>query len=918
MNMFEKKSLPGPGANDDKVLRVLLVEDCEDDATLLVLELRREWTVVHARVDTPEGMKSELEAHAWDLIIADYSLPRFSGPAALVMARQHRPDTPFMLVSGHVGEETAVLAMQAGANDYLFKGNLRRLVSAVQRELRDAQTRREAENTLRQLQKRERQLADAQRLAHLGTWHADLRSGVAIWSEEACRIYGCQPGEAGLAWDKFVSCLHAEDRESFNARLESSGQTRIALDCRIACPNAAVEFVHIRGEIIRDAQGRAVEATGMIQDITERCLADGRLRQAKEAAEAANRSKSDFLANMSHEMRTPMTAILGMADLLWETSLTGDQRQYVEVFRRAGSKLLTLINDILDLSKVEAGHLELENVAFDIDEVAGEATELIRSNASAKGLALLYHRDPDLNTSVAGDPLRIRQVLINLLGNAVKFTETGEVALMISHDATGSAGHVKFEVSDSGVGISPNKLSAIFDDFTQGDSSTTRRYGGTGLGLSISRRIVEKMGGQLTVASTIGVGSTFRFTLPLEARPATPAALQSDIQEFYGKRILIVDDDSTNRLILRETLRAWGFETSECATPAETLDVLPRHSFAAALLDNQMPALSGFELAGQIRKTWPDLPLVMLTSDSRTGDRERRRSLGLAGFAVKPVQRAELFRLMSRALKSAVVAPAKESPAVSAAPPPPAPDVTPLRVLVAEDSGDIRLLIQAYLKGGPDQLMFVEDGVDAVEEVAGGNTFDLVLMDIQMPRMSGLTATRMIRSLEQERGSSTKMPILALTAHARPEDIAMSREAGCDAHLTKPFSKQTLMQAMEEHGRSRLKHPDASPGHISVTITPGLEDLAPGYLARRRSQISELMSLANAADFEAVRALAHDLKGSGSSFGFPELTRMGADLEAVARLTDQNALVHEILRLGAYLSRVELVSCGTASASDAA
>src|SRR5229473_6191475 len=331
------------------------------------------------------------------------------------------------------------------------------------------------------------------------------------------------------------------------------------------------------------------------------------LKTPRELAQSLNLAKSAFVAAMSHEMRTPMNAILGMADMLWETPLNPEQRQYVEVLRRAGAGLLLLINDILDLSKIEAGHLQLERVEFNLEEVVDQAIELTAVKSRAKGIVLLSHFSPSVATSLMGDPARLRQVLINLLGNAVKFTGSGEVVLTTRNHESGKAGQIEFAVTDTGIGIPSDKLETIFDDFTQADASTTRKYGGTGLGLGISRRLVESMGGRLTAASSAGKGSTFRFTARLEPAPVNHRKVRIELGDFHGQRVLVIDDNATNRLILQETLSAWGLDSDAFGAPEEALAGLPEamageQPYSLVLVDSCMPAMDGFQASAEIKR----------------------------------------------------------------------------------------------------------------------------------------------------------------------------------------------------------------------------------------------------------------------------------------------------------------------------
>ncbi|CAN5828446.1 hypothetical protein BH18ACT11_BH18ACT11_19050 [soil metagenome] len=794
----------------------------------------------------------------------------------------------------------------------------------------DITERKEAGEALRKSEERYRLVA---RATDETIWDSDILADEQIWNGAVETMFGYpQEQRTDTAW--WEEHIHPEDRkrvvDSVDAVFENGGEMWSG-EYRFRRADGAYSTVVDRAYVVRDAEGLAVRMIGSMSDITGRKQYERELKEAREEAEEANRAKSEFLTNMSHEIRTPMNGVVGMTDLLLDTPLDDEQREFAETVRLSGENLMTIVNDILDFSKIEAGAMRLETIDLDLRSTVEDVTVLLGGRAQDKGLELASLVEHDIPGALRGDPGRLRQVLTNLLGNAIKFTDDGEVIVrveLMGEDEESAT--VRFEVSDTGIGISPEQQQRLFLAFTQADASTTRRYGGTGLGLAISNQLVNLMSGEMRVQSEPGAGSTFSFTVTFEKQQAHAA--QATPADLAGRRALVVDDNQANRTILEKQLSSWGVRVASAEGGEQALDQLRSASdpYDLAVLDMQMPGMDGMELARRI-KAEPGISktrLVLLTSMGRRGDGEEASRSGIEAYLTKPVRQSDLYDALVTVISGTETTTRfvtldciREQKAGVRA-----------RVLVAEDNPVNQKVAVRMLENLGYLVDVAGDGREAVEALSNGS-YGAVLMDVQMPGMDGYRATREIRLREDQLGRRNMMmglrkrrtPIIAMTANAMQGDREKAIEAGMDGYVSKPVSREELGAVLRrwvsrtpafrlpapEDGASYAGPPLDREVLAGLRVLQGEDDtdivaeLAGMFVDDTRSGLSALEEALHRGDAPAVERVAHTLKGSSGSMGARGMSGFCARLESAGASGDLSHGFGLLERLEEEFGRVE-------------
>ena len=914
-----------PSSMRDPPIRVLLVDD---NASKRIAFRAALTPLGYSIVEADSGLAALrcIMEHEFAVILLDVCMPAMNGfeTAALIRQRKQTEMTPIIFITAFGKDEIA-------HDDYYVQGAVDFISGPiVPEELRakvsvfahlyqkvdglTSQTR-ELQASTDQL----RRLADA---APIGIYQADRQSRYMYVNTRWCEITGISPDSAfGNTWDEIIG----------SERNENPAIEVIALDgdpsesgrrFEMRQPGKPTRIILTTSERIPDGEGGWEGWVGIVADITAETGAKAALAQARDAATEASQLKSDFLANMSHEIRTPMNGVIGLTELLLETDLDPRQLDYAQAVRRSGEALLEIINDILDFSKVESGTLEVARHRFALNVVVNDVVDLLAGSAQQKNLELVVVCAGSVPAVVTGDPGRLRQVLMNLIGNAIKFTPDGEIALRLTATRTGPDAVIRFEVSDTGDGIPASKLEAIFEPFVQADSSTSRKYQGTGLGLAISARLVTLMGGQYGVESLLGSGSTFWFSIPVGAdayqATQTVRVAQPDLD---GVSILVVDDSATQLEVLRSDLTDFGMAVKTVDSGAAALAALRSAAvdgrpYDLALIDRSMPGMDGLELANEIVAD-PTLSTSLILMTGLHRDRDLRRTIvpGVTASLSKPLHRKELLACVRTALGLEI---ADIDLTIGAAPFPASREVPAAgRLLLAEDNEINQKVAVAMLSGAGYRVDTVPDGAAAVQAVAT-QRYDAILMDCQLPGMSGYEATTTIRA---QAGSGRHTPIIAMTAGARPEDREQCLAVGMDGYLSKPVRREALLDLVASSIRTSQSSLSESirsapdPSTSQITLDPDVFDklrllgstagddflagLVRQFVSSTDQNLGELRSALDHGDGRTVGRIAHTIKEGSGRLGGARLARSCDHLE-------RKTLTASLMDGGADMSELEI------------
>jgi PAS domain S-box-containing protein len=807
---------------------------------------------------------------------------------------------------------------------------------------RDITDRLRTEKALRRSEEKYRSILES---IEEGYFEVDLMGNLTFVSDSTCRIFGFPRVEViGNSYRKFMDNDTARRIFSVFNTVFKTGNPDKGVDWELIQKNA--EKTPIEGSIslMRDSKGQPIGFRGILRDITHRKKAE-ELHKAMIKAEAQNRAKSEFLAHMSHEIRTPLNGIIGMTEIALDTDLTAEQREIMTTVYRESENLLGLINDILDFSKLESQRLEIENIPFDLKVLMEDISCSFAVMAKKKDLELIMYVSPEMSTRLVGDPGRLRQILTNLLSNALKFTDKGEILLKVEYlEGLGPKTRARFLVKDTGIGIPQDKQGTIFESFTQADSSMTRKYGGTGLGLSISKRLTSLMGGQIGVESKQGEGSTFWFTAVFAHQEEPDMRPVPEVVDLSGIKVLVVDDNISARSTFASYLKAWGCIPLEATSAFEALDILKDRAISGeqiklVITDSHMPVMDGFTLAAQIRtqQTFKGIPIIMLTPSGSIGDGLRCSQSGIQGYLPKPVRNEELHRVITSVLKQGDICPAI----------PPTKLITRytlaeenrpcgMHILLADDYPTNQLVANRHLTKAGFSVDIVDDGQQALDSYKR-SSYDLIIMDIEMPHMDGFTATKAIREIEERivgdgiHRAPGHIPIIAMTGHAIEGFRERCIDGGMDDFITKPVFRDELIsmvkkwlpaRSIEEAGpgiidKNNMRLIDSSTDEANppLNLNRALEEfdgdkvllmkLVHGFIDIVRGQINIIRKAISDGDMEVVRAQAHSIKGGAANLTAMDLSKIALGLEKIAKTGTKDDSMDVLSRLEQEFLRLE-------------